>query len=349
METSSMELTPLMRAATEEDVSILVEMLALHSDDIQSTLFMKDRKGRTALDWARLSRNHLGVSILKKAMTANISRARLDVLESHDDVVVQVVETNKYQIDSLFQALRNRDGVSAMRIINDNRLFREEVENVGEKFFVDVLDQFGYSPIVLAAGMNLLDVVNALIDIDVNIDHKNKYGHNALTWASASGHADVVRLLLFKGANIHHTTLEGRTALHYACKYGKARVVEVLLQFLFERYLCYLSVLLVLVHPLVSLLVSPSSNITSRVATRFATQRLQQSQWKYDPTRWSSYATFMENFLNVRFEFMSSTPANSASVLCSFYCNKLWRSHSECSTLAICNNPYLWSDLSITI
>ena len=48
--------TLLMRAVVEDDISILVRLLS--SNDYTSTLFVCDKKGRTALDWARMCRNY---------------------------------------------------------------------------------------------------------------------------------------------------------------------------------------------------------------------------------------------------------------------------------------------------
>ena len=140
----------------------------------------------------------------------------------------------------------------------------------------------------------MVDVVIELIEQDVKLDDTNKFGHTALTWACAGthsltysltylltrsltylltlsltigGHTEVVRVLLFRGANIHHVTNEGRNGLHYACLYAKARTVKILFDFLFER---------------------------------FSTLRLKHSQTQMDATRWGKYATFMEQFMNVK-------------------------------------------------
>ena len=53
---SSSSSTLLMRAVVEDDISILVRLLS--SNDFTSTLFVCDKKGRTALDWARMCRNY---------------------------------------------------------------------------------------------------------------------------------------------------------------------------------------------------------------------------------------------------------------------------------------------------
>lgn len=50
------DVTVLMRAVAEDDISILLRILS--SNDYQATLFARDKKGRTALDWARMCRNY---------------------------------------------------------------------------------------------------------------------------------------------------------------------------------------------------------------------------------------------------------------------------------------------------
>ena len=60
MMTDRYRLNPLMRAATEKDTVILLKLLA--QENLNDMLFAKDRNGRTALDWARMCRNHHAVS-----------------------------------------------------------------------------------------------------------------------------------------------------------------------------------------------------------------------------------------------------------------------------------------------
>ena len=79
-----MEIKPnqLMMAATEENVPMLLKILAMD----RSQLFMKDRNGRTALDLARMARNFYAISIISKAMEADFNDARLSTIGSEVDV-----------------------------------------------------------------------------------------------------------------------------------------------------------------------------------------------------------------------------------------------------------------------
>jgi len=80
----NMEIRPnqLMMAATEENVPMLLKILAID----RSQLFFKDRNGRTALDLARMARNFYAISILTKAMETDFNDARLSTIGSEVDV-----------------------------------------------------------------------------------------------------------------------------------------------------------------------------------------------------------------------------------------------------------------------
>lgn len=257
--------TDLMRAAVDEDPTVLLKLLL--SGNYEANLYMRDKKGRTALDWARMCRNYQTVSILLQAMSSGIANARLDAMHSPLELEVYIKETNAYQATELLKALKNRDVAYTMRILTENKLYREEVQGFGEVFFVDAVAHSGYTPLIRAAGFNMIEVVDSLLEYKTPIDHANKFGHTAFTYACAAGNSDIARMLLFFGANVHHITAEGRTGLHYCCMYAKARTVKVILNFLLER---------------------------------FATFRIEgHSMIDFDSTRWTKYAEILEGLINV--------------------------------------------------
>lgn len=257
--------TELMRAAADEDVVILFKMLL--SGNYKASLFMTDKKGRTALDWARMCRNYQGVSLLLKAMRTDMDDARLNVMSAPLDLEGYVNETNAAQSIDLLDAIKHRDNMKAARILTENRLHRQEVEGIGQIFFTDAVGHSGYTPLIISSGLNLVEVVERLIEYKVPIDHTNKFGHTAFTCACAAGNSDVVRLLLFHGANVHHITSEGRTGLHYSCMYAKARTVKVILNFMLEQF----AVFRIEGHSLID----------------------------FDYTRWTKYAEIMAKLINV--------------------------------------------------
>jgi ankyrin repeat protein len=52
--------------------------------------------------------------------------------------------------------------------------------------------------LILAAGFNMIAVVNELINGGSAIDRSNRYGHTAFTWACLCGHGEMVRSLLLQ-------------------------------------------------------------------------------------------------------------------------------------------------------
>ena len=147
-------MTPLMMAATEENVPMLLKILSVDRNE----LFKRDRKGRTALDLARMARNFYAISILSKAMDSEFNDARLSSIQGEADVEQTLRETNLIQSKKLFVAIKNRKRDLAMRILEDNKLYREEIEGIGQTFFTDYCGHSGYTPLILAAGLNMIPV-----------------------------------------------------------------------------------------------------------------------------------------------------------------------------------------------
>ena len=65
-----------------------------------------------------------------------------------------------------------------------NKLYREEVEQLGEVFFTDAKGHSGYTPLILAAGFNLIEVVDYLLNYKVPIDDRLTYIQLDLLMAS---------------------------------------------------------------------------------------------------------------------------------------------------------------------
>lgn len=259
------DITDLMRAATDPDPNTLTKMLA--SDNYRASLFQKDRKGRTALDWARMCRNYVGVTLLMKAMAVGLHDARVEAVSSSIDMEAYMTVTNSSQADMLMKAIKERNTLQAMRVINENKLYRDEVNAVGQVFFADTVGYYGFTPLIMACGMNMLEVVCALLSLEVPLESANIVGHTAFTFACAAGNSTIVRALLFHGANVFHQTAEGRTGLHYACLYAKVKTVQTIFDFMIEQ---------------------------------FATFRIDNhSQTEFDYTRWIKYAEILDRLINV--------------------------------------------------
>jgi len=262
-------ITPLMQAVAHKDTTTLINMIS--SGEAKAGMFVKDADGRTALDWARFCRNELAVKLLSKEMEQQLYEARERAFQSVSDIEISSKESNKLQSKSLLDLLKSNQEQKALDLLVDTMIYRDVIESFKEKFFTDIPDVLGSTPLMLAAGRNMLTVVQKLIDMRVPLNDGNRHGHNPLIWASICGHADMVRVLLYRGADIYHKSEEGRTALHYACLYSKARVANTLLDFLFQKFQTYRQK-----HPLA----------------------------KFDESRWSKYATMLENFMYVYYDII---------------------------------------------
>ena len=108
------KITPLMRAATHEDPSQLMDLLV--SSHARATLFVKDSRGRTALDWARLVNNEMSVIALRKAMLTSINDSRADMVGNAMDVAERLRAANKDATRKLMEALKQRDAMAAMEV-----------------------------------------------------------------------------------------------------------------------------------------------------------------------------------------------------------------------------------------
>lgn len=248
-----------------------VERICLANPDV---LFYTDAKGRTALDWARMTRKLDVIAYLNSQITEYINVARTEEIGLPTNDSASVIRENALQAQRLMKYIRARNIEDVLRLFGENTVTRDAVaDNRGEIFFADHESNQGDTPLILAAGYNMIPVVNELIALGCAIDKTNKYGHSAFTWACLCGHGEMVRTLLLQGANAEHQTNEGRTGLHYACLYAKARVVGVILDVMYERFGAW-----------------RSKNPTAIM--------------KFDPSRWTKYSITLENFLEVHTRHM---------------------------------------------
>jgi ankyrin repeat protein len=87
----------------------------------------------------------------------------------------------------------------------------------------------GWTPLMVAAALNCLDVISGLLDRGANVNATNKEGTTALIRAANKGNADVVRILLDRRADVNAAEQNGTTALIEAAKTGHPAVVQTLL------------------------------------------------------------------------------------------------------------------------
>jgi hypothetical protein len=85
-----------------------------------------------------------------------------------------------------------------------------------------------WSALMMAAFIGDLEIVNALLSKDANLNAANDEGATALMYAAAAGHTDVAGALLAKGAAIDARDLAGMTARMLAVNNGHAELALLL-------------------------------------------------------------------------------------------------------------------------
>ncbi len=94
---------------------------------------------------------------------------------------------------------------------------------------VDVRDDLGNTPLLLATDHNQVDVARVLINAGADVNAKNQIHDSAYLLAGAQGRLEILAMTLSHGADLKSTNRYGGTALIPACERGHVEVVRVLL------------------------------------------------------------------------------------------------------------------------
>ena len=96
-------------------------------------------------------------------------------------------------------------------------------------FYVDKVDESGWTPLIAAASYGWIDPVKELIAAGANIDKADIEGCTALLVAAMKGFTRVVKVLIEAGSDVDHEDKSTRTALHHAVKKGNTAIVVMLI------------------------------------------------------------------------------------------------------------------------
>ena len=95
---------------------------------------------------------------------------------------------------------------------------------------VDAKDEVGSTPLILASGYGLKEVVAALIEAGADINVQGNEGDTPLYVAGQQGHLEVVKELLTGGAAVNQAQKDGASPLYVASQQGHVEVVRGLLK-----------------------------------------------------------------------------------------------------------------------
>jgi len=90
-------------------------------------------------------------------------------------------------------------------------------------------DEYGNTPLLLAAYYNNNEAVLALLRAGANTECKDKRGYTALMVACFKGYTQVAKLLIEHGAVVHSVNGNNETALTFATLLGQQELVRLLL------------------------------------------------------------------------------------------------------------------------
>jgi ankyrin repeat protein len=94
---------------------------------------------------------------------------------------------------------------------------------------MELPDQNGNTPLIWAAIQNDIEIAEALIESNANVNAQNYEGQTSLFLAISLGYEEMARILLENGANPNISTLEGVTPLHMAAANGARNLLVLLL------------------------------------------------------------------------------------------------------------------------
>ena len=120
--------------------------------------------------------------------------------------------------EQLFDAIENNKSYIVQQLIN-------------EKVNVNVKNNVGETPLMLASYRGYRDIVNMLLKVDViKIDEPDNIGWTAVMYAVDGGKLSIVKKLIEKGADVNtQDDLIGITPLEYASNSGYEYIVDSLL------------------------------------------------------------------------------------------------------------------------
>ncbi|TXG39332.1 ankyrin repeat domain-containing protein [Seonamhaeicola maritimus] len=130
-------------------------------------------------------------------------------------LLILLISTGLNSQNSIFDHCRNGNVSEIEKLHNQN------------PSIINLKNDYGYTPIMLAAYHGKENVVAFLLDKDVAINECSDYG-TPLMAAVVKGHFNIAQLLLEKKANPNISDIKGTTALHYATMFQNLEIIKLL-------------------------------------------------------------------------------------------------------------------------
>ncbi len=99
-------------------------------------------------------------------------------------------------------------GVELRNATSDGNIEKVK-ELLQKKVDVDAANEFGITPLMLAAEANHIEIAALLMANGANVNARSRDGLTALIYAAEEGNAEISAMLVEMGANVHDRTHKG--------------------------------------------------------------------------------------------------------------------------------------------
>jgi len=144
------------------------------------------------------------------------------------ELIVEIINhASKIQKDQ--DSLNKRNDRDLLHVVKVNS--KDGVSRLLNEPYIDinVKDNVGYTPLILATMTNYPKIVQILLDKGANPNIQGRFGWTALIWAVLTNNLKIALMLLDKNANPNIQNRDGRTALIEAVINNKPKIVQMLL------------------------------------------------------------------------------------------------------------------------
>ena len=237
--------TALHAAAQQGHAEVVKLLLAQEADQT-----MKDTNGRTALEWAILSRHEHVMELLLPRNECNLekrcwaediastalflaaTRGERDTVEALITLLVSMHAKVKFGRTAHLLAAQNgwSDIVDLLKVAGagldsstGGDLHGSDQKTVDFEYSAVVGNEINLIALHIAAQYGNVDLVKEMVIHPVDIQAKDKSGKTPLYLAVQNGHREVAQILLYNEAKVNEKTIAGRTALRNASTYHFGR------------------------------------------------------------------------------------------------------------------------------
>lgn len=218
--------TPL-HIATIQGFIHIAQLIIKHGSEIDP----KNEDGKTPLLLA-CEHSRLDILMILLDHAANkdvvdnkgISPLLAGAMRNDNQIVYQLL------ISGVDQRRRTQEGKTALHFAARNgNTYLVDLMIKYYKFKVDDTDDYGVTPLHMAAQCDNQEVVIYLLSSGAKVNKQDTRGRTPLTYAIMAGNTDIASVLISEGSSLNIRDGEGDSHLHYAVNYGQLEATKMLI------------------------------------------------------------------------------------------------------------------------